>query len=345
MQYLHRSIKDYLLASDLGRRVDIAAAEFDCNLQLCAAYLALLKRDDFEDDDDASRQRAHAARKCLIYAARVSGDKRFIIDALDCLETTVQRLNDSIPGMRKFYELQPSYFFPTHRLKFLSKHCSSSFLAVTVRFGVVHYVDIRASRMSLAGEIETKGEEHKSSPRDKSKRPRLERILRILSDQDKIPADRTFRRLAWSLLLDACCCNPPNKEMFQCLLGRGADYNMVCDTQGTTVWEMVVQSMLNYVISPGMYIQRRAWDSWVPILKLFREHGAQMTEDAIRYAMNTLKVVKLGPRLRSQADVHDLEGRKSTLIMALERATRGREEQASDLLKEGYVHLTSVPGH
>lgn len=123
------------------------------------------------------------------------------------------------------------------------------------------------------------------------------------------------------------------------MLDRGADYNMVCKTPRTTVWEVVVQSMLRYVISPDMWIQRETWDSWVPILKLFQEHGAQMAEGVTEGFIRDVDFLARRSRLEMQLrlDRHEIEGRKSTLIKALECATRGREEQASELLKDMFI--------
>lgn len=148
VQFLHRSVKDYLDSQDIQRRFEEATGDFDANLKYCAAYLSALKSTISEHPDFDSV--APLVKLCLFAAAGVSRDKPLVLQLLDALN---QILSDKLSSsdVKAAYQIVPN----SRGLSAWSQQpFGISFLALTVRFYVTPYVAARASAGCMAQQFD-----------------------------------------------------------------------------------------------------------------------------------------------------------------------------------------------
>ncbi|KAH6994782.1 hypothetical protein EDB82DRAFT_537609 [Fusarium venenatum] len=146
VQYLHRTVKDYLNGPDVQSRLDQAVGDYDCHLQHCSANLALIKGSLGEGRTISRSRLCILVKSCVVAASKVIADKSSMIRLLDCLGETIQR---ALPGDECIYIhsllLDQDDISPW--LEFLY---STGFIALTARFGVVDYTRARASKGGMS---------------------------------------------------------------------------------------------------------------------------------------------------------------------------------------------------
>ncbi|KAI0432913.1 hypothetical protein F5Y09DRAFT_300773 [Xylaria sp. FL1042] len=274
VQYLHRSVKDYIISPDVSERIQSAAGkDFDCHLRICAANLAMVKKSSTWDS------RHPSAWKCLETAAKVKHDTPLMIRILDCLDN-VLRETEPRHTLRLFYRSTPSRTNPM-----IDSHLGASFIAAAARFSVVEYVQARVESECLAVDDTLSHNDTTEYPVEEENpglAKRLKQRMKLLGvpTKKRITNGAFRRRGTWPLLLDATSCNPPSLPMFRYLLECGANPNLVF-RHGRTPWVEVVTMMLtNCAHEQTSYV----WAQWVPILQLFLEYGAQLDQKVCRLA-------------------------------------------------------------
>ncbi|KAF7535216.1 hypothetical protein G7054_g5559 [Neopestalotiopsis clavispora] len=295
VQFLHRSVRDYINASEVRLRIDRAVEkDFDCHLQLCSANLAMVKIMGV-----GSRYEQNCcAEECLMMAANVKLEISKMISILDDLDRTLIEVLDS-HDLRAFYRSMP-LGSKDDRHKFAGA-LGTSFLATTVRFSVVDYVRARAEAGCMAADDNEEHDNIGIVPVDTVLEPKKSRFKRLMQKSRFLtPSESqrtsTRRKGTWPLLLDANVCRPISLPMFQCLLKLGADPNLVWHQTGKTPWTEMLAHMSSRVVAEGYAISHmaREWEQWVPILVLFMDHGAYKDNSLSQTSMAD----KYGPGLR-----------------------------------------------
>lgn len=334
VQFLHRSVKDYLDSQDIQHRLEEATGDFDAHLKYCAAYLSALKSTISERPDFDSV--APQVKLCLFAAAGVSKDKPLVLQFLDALN---QILSDKLSSsdIKAIYQMVPN-------IKGLSawsqQSFGTSFLALTVRFCVIPYVAARAPAGCMAQQFDgnsTQGPQTGSggdncnsspSPRPQQhlklfsnssprKSNRLEKLRSIMSWKSSGSSKRSqSAAVTWPLLLDANFGHPPKAEMFKCLFDHGADCNVVYDRDEggvDTPWTNVMAAAFAAALFPET---RDEWFGWMPTVRLFAENGAKLSRRTVH------QVVARMQRIR----VNMLDGERA--YGALQSVLNGDEELA-----------------
>ncbi|KAF2970415.1 hypothetical protein GQX73_g3154 [Xylaria multiplex] len=265
VQYLHRSVKDYIDSDEVKRWIQgTAGVDFDCHLRICAANLAMLKTQSTDSPPPQESPYTYA-EQCLKAAAKVKHNTSLMIQMLDCLDENVRPEPYSNHFREPFREaIGTSRRWPNYYQR-------PSFISVAVHFGVVDYV---RARVEAGCFVDCDVDRF-----DPIKHLRFRQLIKNI----KLPGIHTkgnieggsSRRGKRPLLLDANFCDPPSLSMFRCLLECGADPNFVFDSDGRTPWTETICIML----VSFKYTQKACfWEQWAPILELFLEHGASQDQ-------------------------------------------------------------------
>ncbi|KAI1275807.1 hypothetical protein F5Y07DRAFT_409016 [Xylaria sp. FL0933] len=311
VQYLHRSVKDYIDGREVSERIKSAAGkDFDCNLRICAASLGRVKT------SSTWKTRQKSAWKCLEAAAKVEHDTSLMIRILDCLDH-VLRETEPLHNLRVFYRSNPDPIDPGH--------LGAGFLATVARFKVVEYVRARVEAGCLAVDDTLEHDNTTEYPvegqdlflTEPSRFQRLMQRIKLVGVPTRRTTNSVFRRRGtWPLLLDATC-KPPSFPMFRCLLECGANPNLVFH-RGRTPWTEVLTTTLTacaYLPLIRTHAQMAdAWAQWVPILQLFLEHGAHLDQRVCRLAYESLD-----SSVKTQVS-------QERVVIALKCVATGREE-------------------
>lgn len=304
-------MKDYLDCQGIQRRLNEATVDFDAHLKYCAAYLSALKSTISEHPDFDSV--APQVKFCLFAAARVSKNKPLMLRFLDALN---QVLSDKISSSdaKAVYQMVPN-------IKGLSawsqQSFGTSFLALTVRFGVIAYVAARAPSGCMAQQFDgnlTRGPQTGSNRGNCSPSPspqaqkklklflnspsrgsnRLNKLRSIMSWKRSGSSKRSqSAAVTWPLLLDANFGHPPKAEMFKCLFEHGADCNVVYgrDEGGVdTPWTNVLAAAFAAALFPEI---RDEWFGWMPIVRLFVENGAKVSRRTVHQVVARMQRIRV----------------------------------------------------
>jgi hypothetical protein len=298
VQYLHRSVKDYISGSDVRLRIESAAGPaYDCHLRLCSANLAMIKCLGFDNyPGQQGQERQECAKQCLRAAAKVTVNASAMIRILGCLDKTMTQL-ESLEDLTRFHGPEASKLSP-----WIDHHYGTSFLAVTVRFGVVDYVRARAEAGCLGPDSNEDHDDLKEYPLAKTAQRDNHRLTgsrlkwfmhktKLSKLQSRQPSDNIGRRKGtWPLLLDANLCDPVSLPMFRCLLERGADPNLVFQRDGATPWTELLANMLTSCLLQvwGAKHGSSLWSQWTPIVRLFMEHGSQLDDTACKMVLQRM---------------------------------------------------------
>ena len=308
VQYLHRTVKDYMESKEAQRTLETAIrSDFDPHQRLCVGGLAHLKV--IEEYQDF---RAHSSfwlriHRYLYSAARIHDTNRTsIVPLLDELDETgrtlAKRLASEVtawlPLERDNMEdllplLEAGLWVPSqHFHKYASKPEESlfgaCFLSLVVRYGITDYIEAKANRGCLV---------------------------------------QHFRTGIWPLLLDAVSAGSdsmigfsdavPRPDMINCLLKKGANPNYdISRIRGTpahqaSVWLQTVQYILQRNEGPELK------SPWLEIAEAMIRHGAKAHVDEER------------ARLRVEANPH-----QSTLLDQL-KVTKKQHPQSRFLSISG----------
>ncbi|KIM96954.1 hypothetical protein OIDMADRAFT_58502 [Oidiodendron maius Zn] len=272
VQYLHKSVKDYIEAPGMAQKLDSAVGNFDCYLHLCSAHLFLTKTLPLASMSAVEMYRlAKIVRTCLEYAAKVSqtGEKTLLAHIDEIHRILTQELRRDL--FEEFRDLEI-------RIKTLKQWiwsgCNPGVPSLIVRTGIVPYVRARLGHGAITADsgnvLKTPDTKQKVKKRD----------LILSKFRSKQSADSEPQK-GWPLLLDALVTRPLNLEMFVCLLDRGADPNIALKKSGTTVWIEVLHRAVSDCIflADDLTDEEDKWRKWTPIIRTFFDHGATVTKE------------------------------------------------------------------
>lgn len=310
VQFLHRSVKDYLRNQNIQSRLEEATADFDAHLKYCAAYLSVLKSR-IGEGDEFDRVGYHV-KLCLFAAAGVTTNTSLMVQYLDSLN---QFVADTLSpdNVESIYGMVPDV---EGLSKWSQQPFGTSLLSLVVRFGVTAYVAARAPAGCMAELFDrnaaTKPPQNGhndgggspspplqlrqrfkpillSSRRGNARLKRLSGILGLRSSSKKPHSAGGI----WPLLLDANFGHPPRVDVFQCLFDHGADCNVVCDDtyDGTgTPWTIVLEAVFAAALFPEKWDE---WYGWMPIVRLFVENGAKVSRRTVYQVVAHMQRIRL----------------------------------------------------
>ncbi|ETS76293.1 hypothetical protein PFICI_11680 [Pestalotiopsis fici W106-1] len=286
IQYLHRTVKDYIDGSEVRLRIDRAVEQdFECYFKLCSANLAMVKSvDDY---------RMEYAKECLEMAAKVKRIIPSMIQILDDLDRTMEKTLDPL-SLKSFH--QTTLSTAHNHLSSGKFYIGSSFLATTVRFSVVEYVRARSPAGCMAPDSDSSHEDQTQYPRNlglDSKSSRFERMMKTakFSTSSKAQKISKWRKGTWPLLLDAIWCDPISLPMFRCLLELGADPNLIFHRNGSTPWTAALVAMIDSCSVRCVSDDATAnWEQWAPILVQFQQYGAQRDDSVCKTVYRNLNM-------------------------------------------------------
>ncbi|KAI8244140.1 hypothetical protein K4K55_006190 [Colletotrichum sp. SAR 10_96] len=298
VQYLHRSVKDYVESPEVSAKITAASGTFDYHIRLCAANLALLKttflskipvRDFEEDIESVIQQRmSRCVNSCLEAASAVKKQSiPSMVAIFDSLDETTQlmfrneRLEDFFTMIKGTETLSP----------WLEHHYGTHFMSLMVQKDVLVYVQEKAPLNSLVRRTESQS----VSQFRTGVRPWVKRFFSKVTKQ--VPENVVLQEshLWWPLLLDAYFSRPPKQAMVEYLLNNGANVNFQFKDSGTTVWtELLTVTIVTCLVEActDREVEER-WTESVPIIRLFINHGATINKKAFDLALMGMNRVRL----------------------------------------------------
>lgn len=278
VQYLHRTVKDYLKNQQVRNRLaSLIKTPFDCHLRLCVGYQAYLKAigPKLINEIDYTFFWIRV-KSCLYHAARISSkyNKETVacMDELDNAATSIFR--NSSRTVEHFYGLSQRnrWFVETGQWVELWSGCreipfGGHFLSLNVRYGVIPYVEARATPRCFIQKA------YVSDGLD-------------LSDGLQPDSFEFVKTQLYPLLLDAISYHinsvypdsdsVPNLDMVACLLRKGASFDW--PYQSTQLnhhpWRHLLRSILN------------CWDDeenlmkWMKIAKLALQNSSLIPSES-----------------------------------------------------------------
>ncbi|KAH0559273.1 hypothetical protein GP486_004211 [Trichoglossum hirsutum] len=276
VQYLHRTVKDYIESADVQQRLGFAMkTSFDPHLRLCAGNLTHLKVINNIVNFLADGTFWTRVQRCLYSASRIQPMNRaFIVPLLDELDRSGSSLAKSISrhwgrwlsletGRNEFINslLEAGQWVPSHPLLsegVIQYRFGSNFLSLVVRYGVVEYVEAKVNQGCLVQQVRN-------------------RIWPLL-------LDATYADSRWQI---ECHDAVPCLDMIACLLNKGADPNYLVPYRVGSVWVQILESILedfDVTLKPP----------WAAIARLMIEHGAEVNKSVIDLLI--MKRYNLPPR-------------------------------------------------
>lgn len=273
VQYLHRTVKDYLQSSEVHAKLKAAMkSPFDLRLRLCAANLALFKTTNDSTNFLADKSFWARAQDCLYNASKIELSNRdSMIALLDELDRTGKVLavkasenayvlpHEARRDESRVKLLEAGQWVPFHPL-FLTSELHSkfgrTFLSLATHYNVTEYIEVRAMQGCL-----------------------------VQQPNNKI----------WPLLADAICvcvlrmsepyAMPTSVAMIKCLLDKGADPNFLIpsSTDGArgslcTVWQEALK-MRQHPLASKRFLH------WEDIARLMIDHKADISKRALVAAL------------------------------------------------------------
>ena len=263
VQYLHRTVKDYVESKEAQGTVGAAIkSDFDPHQRLCVGSLAHLKA--IEADEDFLANGAFWARvhRCLYSAAQIQSTNRAsIVPLLDELDKTGRTLAKRIATFVVPWSvcesenpnllvslLETGQWVPSHPcFTSLTEQTvfGATFLSLVVRYGIVEYIEAKANQACLV---------------------------------------QHFHNGVWPLLLDAVYVDsksrigPPNAvphlDIINCLLKKGADLNYpIHGIKGVNQSSIWLQT-LHHMREKYDYVELKS--PWLEIAETMIRHGARV---------------------------------------------------------------------
>ena len=297
VDFLHRTVKDFLVRPDVMSKINQELAGIDIHLQLCSASLSMLKTREtfpgFENrwkpiyrrEYDDSRENVEWLESCLEAASKVTLDKESMIRIMRSLHRFTKEHPEIVrPGVYFWLDMT------SWRLRFSegSRHESFTgdpFLALVTRFGILDYLQVSLEPGAYSGlRYKITEPQHGS----------LVAITRKILSSSRPKSDEGY----YPLLVEACLCPSPNPAVFKYLLDRGASYNRKMNTRyivlvgksqshrfslsGAPLLVIVVCAALVATIS-GSSSERRLtlWKGWAEVLRVFIKDGARLDESLV----------------------------------------------------------------
>lgn len=276
VQYLHRTVKDYLSHADVRNRLQEAAGDFDSNLRYRCGYLSLLKT-----LSPQSSFTKHCIERCLESAAKVTKTDGLIVRLVDCLRETIplittpeqaQVIYNGVPDQGRFGSRAPR---PHH----------SNFLSLVTRHGIAAYVSARIQRPDLPRV------ENNNLTRGHRRR-RFADFMRLLFANKTSVYFQDHRIEVSSLFLDANHTYPPKVDIYRAIFDAGGQHSLQLG-DGTpwvqlrdwTPWVALLLVMIEDSIS---YNGKDTWTPWAPILKLFVSNGAKLNKEIVKLTLDRI---------------------------------------------------------
>ncbi|KAK5651188.1 hypothetical protein OQA88_12736 [Cercophora sp. LCS_1] len=304
VNFLHRTVKDYLQRPEIRSKMDGALAEttFDPHLQLCSAYLAMIKTSGSVSPKGPltpSDSLLDLFESCLKFASRITRGKDQLLRIMHCLHRIRRLHSDKFASSLYDKRVCQTPLRVSVGVLKLYTFSGDEFLNVATRAGVFEYLKSRVRSGALSDVKCTVNRERANAPA----RLMLAAWRNATALAGKLPNGREAitDRSPLPLLLDACLCSPPNVDVFRLLLERGAKYHSVLripnlwlvygpepvtaprtlrfKTRGASLLAVVVGAALLAVVSEeGSTAQRDLWEKWARVLRLFVTHGAKLDE-------------------------------------------------------------------
>ncbi|KAF2095990.1 hypothetical protein NA57DRAFT_59051 [Rhizodiscina lignyota] len=293
VQYLHRTVKDYIESDGAQKMLNSAIkSPYDPHLHLCASTLATLKT-----DQPITILDVHAGRfwgyveEFLYHASRILPTNSLqMVEMMDDLNGTCACLarrkadEPSIVAYRDCKLLESGQWLALQHEGTLLGASSAHFLSLAVCYGIVGYVERRASKGCLVQTIEFRdtskdslsdgGVRNKNTPalvkakinlHGRSELGELHHVHSLLLDAINRPTWK--ERLivpTWKEHLTV-----PDPVMVACLLRKGANPNF--PFLSGTVWDAVLRAV-RAAIPYGLIHDTKL--TWLQIVKMLLEFGA-----------------------------------------------------------------------
>ncbi|KAF6832908.1 P-loop containing nucleoside triphosphate hydrolase, partial [Colletotrichum plurivorum] len=312
VQYLHRSVKDYIQGPGVHQRILAATKAFDSHIRLCSASLAFLKTETLptlakpvSTTAASSSYTKHSVKTnsqtkfllenfdqrmavslligldlCMLNASTVREENvSHVVALLDNLHETVRSAfvdaNDIYP---RLYNLAVS------RTRDKRDRLGSTFFSFAVSRMVLEYVKAKAPPRALVRRTETDIVGRLKT----SKLPILSRLKILganLLDGVEASSTRADTTVWWPLLQDAAIRRPPPLAVVNCLLSLGADVNFPL-SKNETVWTQLLADMVYYFVEFALDLES-IWQAWLPVLRLYIDHDADVKAGIFRVAVNS----------------------------------------------------------
>ncbi|KAI9707887.1 MAG: hypothetical protein M1820_004493 [Bogoriella megaspora] len=268
VQYLHRTVKDYIENPQVRDRFSAAMkSPFDPQLRLCCGALALLKTHNVRSYYSASNREylCRLVHLCLERASRIDAtDLRYLVPLLDNLDMTGRELAVQVAANTKdlaFYEgtghkaltagQWVSFYFSR-----AAPLMAQTFLSLVTRHGVTEYIKARTDCSCLVQQ-DSGG------------------LWPLL--QDALLLDREGD----IYYLEQCSIQDKMIETVKFLLERGADPNFVFrltrEFPSVSVWTSLLEMLLKY--STGY----RVTEPWPEVLGLMINYGANVSKKFLHH--------------------------------------------------------------
>jgi hypothetical protein len=294
VQYLHRTVKDYIESTEVQAKLQSALkSPFDPYLRLCSGSIAHIKAIDDSIDFLANGTLWARVQRCLHSASRIQAkNKTHIAPLLDELDKAgedlalkmakhSQHLSFPETGRTKIINqlLAAGQWVPTHPMlsdpRFQIEF-GCNFLSLVVRYGVVDYVQAKVNRGCLVQRISMKP-------------PPLSRNLVRLYNQSKNNTT-SYPTGIWPLLQDSVHPSTlwsigfhdsvPSLEMIECLLNHGANPNHLFHDDDGKVWS--VWKRLLPVLYDEFHGPVKLRSPWSDIARMMIKAGAEVHKDDIQ---------------------------------------------------------------
>ncbi|KXH42773.1 hypothetical protein CNYM01_03796 [Colletotrichum nymphaeae SA-01] len=314
VQYLHKTVRDYILSPAIDERIKAARPDFDSHLRICSAYLSAFKTVVIQDrhqpfrgrlpsgkstgkssddttaecDEELERNMSNFAACCLQSASKVKKENTAImVDLLDSLrDSSARMIGDDEKRQARFYR---SVSRSEGLGNWYNTKAGSGFLSLAVRLGAVNYVEKKVSPGCLVPRASFESiKKFEMSP--------VLRFRQLIGDTSKSDATHVSndeRHLYWPLLIDALHHIPPRLEMVRLCLEKGADPNFQLHGNGSTIWtEWIADMMLRIAVvkEKGSILditRERMKECLTPrwdATQLLIEHGARVDSHALALA-------------------------------------------------------------
>lgn len=278
VQYLHRTVKDYVESKEAQDTLNVALkSDFDPHYRLCAGNLAYLKAIGASKDYLIVDGFWARVQQCLYSAAHIQPANRVrVVSLLDELDKTRHTLakrkiifmtrsgyvhKSEIQNALNMFETREwARSHPALRQKSVY---GGTFLSLVVRYGITEYVEAKA-------------------------------------DQGCLVPNNTAK--LWPLLLDAVYLDPentiglkattPRPDMINCLLAKGADPNYpihgIESLSEYSIWKL----MLQYIVRQGDNLEPKS--PWFEIAESMVRHGARVEKGMILDVQSPAQLVRDG---------------------------------------------------
>ncbi|KAK4442742.1 hypothetical protein QBC34DRAFT_224265 [Podospora aff. communis PSN243] len=247
IDYLHRTVKDYVARADVQRRFRDATGTFDANLQLCFAWMAYAIT---ERNVSARRGDGLSILKCVMHASKASDKSSAeVVQILNNL----QRINRSA-SHRNYSPIDSTY-----RVRATSLDADEEFLSLAARVGVTHYVEAWIKQVQDDREL--------SEP------------WLVLRDLKTTPPQLLLQALL--------CPEPDAMMATVRLLDKAGalrDLNLRIEPK---FWTLLARLVREFVVQcygcvRGESMAAVHWKRWAPVLRLLFDRGAQLGRELLK---------------------------------------------------------------